>query len=71
MRIYIAGIFASKFLVKNILAALISFLAYLLTRLFVLQIIIPFSLFKESIIVIFKARKVFLAPRTPLKRAIL
>jgi hypothetical protein len=34
------------------------------------QTIMPFSLFRESIIVMFKARKVFLAPRTPLKRAI-
>jgi hypothetical protein len=69
MRIYIIGIFTSGFSVKNILAALISFSDYLLIRLFVSQTIMPFSPFKESIIVIFNIRKVFLAPRTPLKRA--
>jgi hypothetical protein len=70
MWIYIAGIFISRFLVKNVLTALVSFLAHLLMRLFILQIIMPFSPFKESIIVMFKARKVFPALRTPLKRAI-
>jgi hypothetical protein len=61
----------SRFLVKNVSAALVSFLNHSSTRLFMSQIIMPFSLFKESIIVIFNTRKVFLAPRTPSKRATL